>query len=360
MDERTARLAFNLTPGIGPARLRALIEHCGSAGAAWAAGPADWRAAGLDRRAIETLGAAKAGLDLAAAEASIAAAGLRMLLTEDEAYPELLRQIHDPPPLIYVRGTLLPADRWAVAVVGTRAPTHYGREAARRLAGELAAAGVTIVSGLALGVDAIAHRAALECHGRTFAVLGCGLATVYPAQHRELADRIAGQGALISEYPPGAAPLAGNFPARNRVISGLALGTLVVEAGARSGALITAQFALEQNREVFAVPGSIFSPASDGPNQLLVEGATLARTVDSILEQLQLGAAAVQQEMQLLVPETPEEAALLAGLSGAPRHIDELGRACGLPAAVVAATLSMMELKGMARHIGGMLYVAGR
>lgn len=360
MDERTAYLAFNLTPGIGPARLRALIDHCGTASAAWAAGPGDWQAAGLDRRAVAALRESRATLDLPAAEEAIAAAGLRVLLAGDETYPALLRQIHDPPPLIYVRGALLPADRWAVAVVGTRAPTHYGKEAARRLAGELAAAGVTIVSGLALGVDAIAHRAALECNGRTFAVLGCGLSAIYPAQHRELAERIAGQGALISEYPPGAAPLAGNFPARNRVISGLALGTLVVEAGARSGALITAQFALEQNREVFAVPGSIFSPASDGPNQLLAEGAALARTVDSILEQLQIGAAAVQQELRLELPATPEEAALLARLSAAPSHIDELGRACGLPAAVVAATLGMMELKGMARHIGGMLYVAGR
>ena len=360
MDERSAYLAFNQTPGIGPSRLRALVEHCGSAAAAWQARPDDWRAAGLDRRSVEALVKSRGSLDLAAEWRAIEAIGARVVVLDDAEYPALLRQIEAPPPLLYVRGSLVEADRWAVAVVGTRNATPYGREVAARMAGELAAAGVTVVSGLALGIDAIAHRVALEHGGRTIAVLGSGVGAVYPAQHQGLADRICEQGALVSEYAPTAAPLGGNFPARNRLISGLALGTLVVEAGERSGALITVQFALEQGREVFAIPGSILSRASDGPNQLIVEGATPVRAVQGILAQLNLSQAAAQQEIAAVVAETPAEAALLPLLSGEPTHIDILGRESGLLASDVAATLGLMELKGMVRQVGAMHYVLAR
>jgi DNA processing protein len=360
MDERSAYLAFNLTAGIGPNRLRALIDYCGSAPAAWQASADDWRAAGLDRRSIEALHKAHDRLDLAAEWRAIEAAGLQVILLNDASYPPLLRQIEAPPPLLYVRGTLVDTDRWAVAVVGTRNATPYGREVTYKIAGDLASAGVTVVSGLALGIDAIAHRAALDRSGRTLAVLGSGLGTIYPPQHRGLADEIAGQGALISEYAPTSAPLGGNVPARNRLISGLALGTLVVEAGERSGALITVQFALEQGREVFAIPGSILSRASDGPNQLIVDGATPIRSVEQLLAQLNLNQAVAQQAIAAIVPDTPTEAALLPLLSGEPTHIDVLGRSSGLGAAEIAATLGLMELKGMVRQIGGMQYVLAR
>lgn len=360
MDERTAYVAFNLTPGIGPNRLRGLVEYCGSALAAWNASADDWRAAGLDRRSIDALHKAHSRLDLAAEWRAIEATGARVVILDDPDYPVLLRQIEAPPALLYIRGSLVDADRWAVAVVGTRNATPYGREVAYKLAGELASAGISVVSGLALGIDAIAHRAALERGGRTLAVLGSGLATIYPPQHRALAEHITEQGALISEYAPTSAPLGGNFPARNRLISGLSLGTLVVEAGERSGALITVQFALEQGRDVFAVPGSILSRASDGPNQLIVEGATPVRTVDSILAHLNLSQAVAQQEIAVIVPDTPAEAVLLSLLGSDPAHIDVLGRSSGLGAAEVAATLGLMELKGMVRQVGSMHYVLAR
>ncbi len=360
MDERSAYLAFNLTSGIGPNRLRALVDYCGSAVAAWEASADDWRAAGLDRRSIEALHKTHGRLDLAAEWRAIEAAGLRVIMLDDPEYPPLLRQIDAPPPLLYVRGTFIDTDRWAVAVVGTRNATPYGREVTYKIAGDLASAGVTVISGLALGIDAIAHRAALDRSGRTLAVLGSGLGTIYPPQHRALADEITMQGALISEYAPTSAPLSGNFPARNRLISGLALGTLVVEAGERSGALITVQFALEQGRDVFAIPGSILSRASDGPNQLIVDGATPIRSVEQLLAQLNLNQAVAQQEIAAIVPDTPAEAALLPLLSGEPTHIDVLGRSSGMAAAEISATLGLMELKGMVRQVGGMHYVLAR
>lgn len=360
MNERDAYLAFNLTPGIGPTRLRQLVEYCGSAVIAWDAKADDWRAAGLDRRTIEALHKSHASLDLAAEWRAIEAIGARIVILGDDEYPALLRQIDSSPPLLYVRGTLLETDRWAVAVVGTRNATPYGREVTHKIAHDLASAGITVVSGLALGIDSIAHRAALEAQGRTIAVLGSGIGSVYPPQNQAIAERICEQGALLSEYAPTVAPLGGNFPARNRLISGLALGTLVVEAGERSGALITVQFALEQGRDVFAIPGSILSRASDGPNQLIIDGATPVRTVQNILAQLNLNEAAAQQEIAAIIPETPAEAALLPLLSGEPTHIDVIGRASGLKAYEVAATLSLMELKGMVRQIGGMQYVIAR
>ena len=360
MDERSAYLAFNLTPGIGSQRLRSLVAFFGSASEAWHAPADELRAAGLDKRSIAAVQKAQQSLDLEAEWAAIDAIGTRVILLDDAEYPPLLRSIEAPPMLLYVRGDVLEADRWAIAIVGTRNATTYGKEVTRMLASELAKAGITVVSGLAVGIDSIAHRTALAHNGRTLAVLGSGLRNIYPAQHQGLAEDIVAQGALISEYAPTSVPLSGNFPARNRLISGLALGTLVIEAGAQSGALITAQFALEQGRDVFAVPGSILSRMSDGPNQLIVEGATPVRSVESILNHLNLSNAITQQEISAIVPETPAEALLLPLLSREPRHIDELGRTSGLLAADVSATLGFMELKGMVRHVGGMHYVITR
>lgn len=353
-------LGFNLVPGVGPARLARLIERCGSVEAAWRADAFDLAAAGLDARSSAALVAAQQQLDLEAELARVTRAGVQLLTLEDRAYPALLREAPGAPPLIYVHGELLEVDHWAVAVVGTRAPTVYGREATVRLARALAEAGITVVSGLALGVDAVAHTAALDAGGRTLAVLGSGVDQPYPERNRRLAERIVRQGALISDYPLGTKPVAANFPPRNRIISGLSRGTLVVEAGLRSGALITVEFALEQGREVLAVPGPIFSPQSAGPHRLIRDGAMLVAGVDDLLEALQATTAQVQREARSELPDDPTEARLLEVVGYTPQHADELGRAAQLTPAAAAATLTILELKGFVRQAAPMQYVRVR
>jgi DNA processing protein len=259
-----------------------------------------------------------------------------------------------------VKGELKPEDEWAVAVVGTRRASAYGREAARRLAGDLAANGVTVVSGLAWGIDSHAHRAALEAGGRTIAVLGHGLDQVYPPQNRKLAAEIVERGALVTEYGLGTRPEASNFPARNRIISGMSLGTLVVEAGTSSGALITADFAAEQGRDVFAVPGNIFARGATGTNRLIQQGAKLVLSVEDVLEELNLTMVSAFREAQEVVPANETESLLLEHLSEEPIHVDELGREVGLPISTVSSTLALMELKGLVRQVGGMNYVVAR
>ncbi len=353
-------LGFNLVPGLGPVRLARLVAHCGSLEQAWHADAVALAAAGLDARTSAALLAARERLDLDAELDRAARAGVRLLTIEDAAYPRLLREAPGAPPLLYVRGSLSAADDRAVAVVGTRSPTAYGREATRHLAGALAQGGITIVSGLALGVDAIAHTAALEAGGRTVAVLGCGVDRPYPERNRALAERIVARGALVSDYPLGTVPAAANFPPRNRIISGLSRGTLVVEAGARSGALITVEFALEQGREVLAVPGPIFSRQSEGTLQLIRDGAALVACADDVLNALDMRVSDLQHTAWAELPADPIEAAVLAQLSHEPRHIDELGRTAGLPAATVAATLALLELKGLARQAAPLQYVISR
>lgn len=350
-------LGFNLVPGVGPARLARLIAHCGSVEAAWRADALDLAMAGLDARSSAALLASRPRIDLDAELERAARAGVSLLTIEDAGYPSLLRAAPGAPPLIYVRGGLAAADDWAVAVVGTRSPTSYGREVAHRLSHDLALSGVTIVSGLAIGVDSIAHLAALDAGGRTIAVLGSGVDLPYPWRNRGLAERICAQGALISDYPLGARPAAANFPPRNRLISGLSLGTLVVEAGERSGALITVGFALEQGRDVFAVPGQIFSRQSVGTHRLLRDGAAIATAADDILAALNLGAAEVQRAARAELPADPGELALLERLSYEPQHVDLLGRAVGMAPAAAAAALAMLELKGLVRQAGPMEYV---
>ncbi|MBK9945281.1 MAG: DNA-protecting protein DprA [Kouleothrix sp.] len=360
MDNTRFYLGFNLVNGIGPARLDRLIDFCGSIEAAWRARPADVLAAGLDARSAHALRLAQRTVDLDTELERAAQAGIQLLTREHAAYPAVLAQIPAPPPLLYVRGRLAAVDAWSVAVVGTRSPTSYGKEAARRLAGDLAGAGVTVISGLAIGIDTLAHTAALEAGGRTIAVLACGADLVYPERNRALAEQICQAGAIISEFPLGAKPTPQMFPVRNRLISGLALGTLVIEAGISSGALITVDYALEQGRDVFAVPGSIFSKVSQGTNQLLRNGATIATSAQDMLEALNLNAATAQQEIQLAFPDDPAEAALLDLVSYEPQHIDELRRASGLAVADVSAMLAMMELKGLVRQAGALQYVRVR
>ncbi|MBI4769983.1 MAG: DNA-protecting protein DprA, partial [Chloroflexi bacterium] len=333
-------------------------SHFGDLETAWGADSLELARAGLDRRSLASLLALRKNLDLDAELARTA--GLGLLCWDDPGYPQLLLEIPNPPPLLYLKGQLTEADEWAVAVVGTRRATAYGREVARELSYQLAASGVTIVSGLARGIDSAAHMAALDAGGRTLAVLGCGLDRVYPSENARMAAAIARQGALLSEFAVGVPPESGNFPARNRVISGLTLGTLVVEAGEVSGALITAEMAAEHGRQVFVVPGSILSHASKGANRLIQDGAQLVRSADDILEALNLTRIHQHVEARAALPADPTESLLLSHLSAEPLHVDELRAQCGLPIGQVSGTLAMMELKGMVRQVGGMKYVLAR
>ena len=360
MDDIHYYLGFNLVNGVGPARLDRLVAYFGSLAEAWSAPAGDLALAGLDRRTIETLVNVRDKRDLVAEYDRISAGGVRLISRDDPAYPSLLRDVVGGPPLLYVRGTLTENDRWAVAVVGTRQASSYGRDVTRKLVADLVAAGVTIVSGLALGIDAVAHDAALAAGGRTLAVLGSGVDQIYPAANRRLGEALINQGALISEYPVGTLPVGANFPARNRIVSGLALGVLVVEAPTRSGALITVNFALEQGRDVFAVPGSIFSPRSEGTHHLIRDGAMLVTRAEDILEALNMQHAVEQQAIAAVVPETAEEITLLRLVEAEPRHIDAISRDSTLDHTTVSATLAMLELKGLVKQVGGMQYVLAR
>lgn len=357
VDERAYWIAFNRVAGIGPARLAALLEECGSIEAAWQAPIQSLRAAGLDRRSTENLLLARREIDPQAELKRVLAAGYCVFTWHDRHYPANLRSAPQPPPVLYARGEISPQDELAVAVVGTRQVSSYGREVAHLLGSELARHGVTVVSGLALGVDAIAHQAALDAGGRTLAVLGSGVDQIYPAKNRKLALQLIRQGALISEYSVGTKPEASNFPPRNRIISGLSLAVVVVEAGARSGALITARFAAEQGRDVFAVPGSILNPVSAGCNRLIQDGAMPIVSVDDLLERLQLARQVAQQEVRAAVPATPAEALILKHISSEPLHLDEIVRAAPMDTAEVSGLLAVMELKGLVRQVGGMQYV---
>jgi DNA processing protein len=350
-------LGFNLVKGIGPIKVRALLEHFGSLEAAWRANEASLRQAGLDRRATASLLKARAELDLEAELEKLDAENIQTLTWDDPAYPPRLLQIPDPPPLLYVRGQLSADDEWAVGVVGTRRASAYGRTVTQRIVTNLAANHMTIVSGLARGIDAEAHQAALKARGRTIAVLGCGLDLIYPPENRNMAREIIERGALVSEYPLGTRPEAKNFPPRNRIISGLSLGVLVVEAGERSGALITADYAAEQGRDVFVVPGNLFVRSSAGCNRLIQDGARLVTGAEDILEELNLTMVVQQAQVRAAVPETETEAQLLEYLSQEPLHVDELCRQVALPIAQVSSNLALMELKGMVRQVGGMNYV---
>jgi len=353
-------VGFNLVNGVGPVRFRRLLDFFGNAQEAWHADSSSLLQAGLDARTVEAVLAVRAKVDLDREMERIAKRGIHLLTWDQPQYPRRLKDIPDPPPLIYVKGTLTDQDELAVGVVGTRRATLYGKEAATRLAGDLARHGVTVVSGLAKGIDTAAHRAALDASGRTIAVLGSGLDIIYPPENARLAAEIVEHGALVSVYPIGTQPEAGNFPPRNRLISGLSLGVIIVEAGESSGALITADYALEQGREVFAVPGNITSRMSRGTNRLIQQGAKLVMGVEDILEELNLTMVPEQLAMRELLPENATEAALLRHLSQEPTHIDEICQASGLPVAEVSAALTMMELKGLVRQVGGMHYVVAR
>jgi DNA processing protein len=354
-------VAFNRIPGLGSVRYRALISRFGKLSEAWRATRSELAEAGIGTAVARRIAEERAKIDPEAEMERLQAAGVTPLTLDDPRYPALLREIDDAPPVIHVRGEITEADALSVAVVGTRRPTPYGKQVAEELSHQLSSNGICIVSGLARGVDGIAHRAALSAGGRTLAVMACGLDMVYPPEHRRLANEVAERGAIISEQPLGTEPRGDFFPRRNRILSGLSLGVLLIEGDLKSGGLITANCALDQGRDVFAVPGSIFSSQSRGTNLKIAKGeARLVQRVEDILQELNLTMVPQQLEMQELVPATDTEADVLRHITKEPVHIDEVCRESGLPTATVSSVLAMMELKGLVKEIGGKSYVRAR
>ena len=360
IDPKAYWVGFNLVKGIGAVRLRNLIQHFGDVETAWHASPQEMRAAGLGPKLIETVQQVRAGVSLELVWERVHSLGIQVLTWEDEAYPRRLKEIDQPPPVLYLRGNLLPEDEWAVAIVGTRGITAYGRQVTAEITSVLARRGVTVISGLARGIDAEAHKAALNAGGRTLAVLGSGVDQIYPPEHRQLADQIIASGALMSDYAPGTPPDGVNFPPRNRIISGLSMAVIVIEAGERSGALITAEFAADQGREVFAVPGNINAPKSVGCNRLIHQGARPLLTPEDVLESLDLASFQQQRVARAVLPKDEVEARLLSVLTREPMHVDDIRARVDMPIEKVSATLALMELKGMVRQLGGMNFVAIR
>ena len=358
VDERLYWIGLNMVKGIGPKSFQSMLDHFGTAQAAWEASPGSLYDSGMQKKRIESLLNFRASIDLNKIWASIQEKNIKILIWNDENYPRRLRDIPQSPPVLYMRGEITPQDSWAVSVVGTRRITTYGRQVAEELGSGLARSGVTVVSGLARGVDSAAHSAALKAGGRTIAVMGCGVDQIYPPENRGLAAEIIENGAIISDYSIGTPPEANNFPPRNRIISGLSIATVVVEANRRSGALITADFALDQGRDVYAVPGNIFVPHSAGPNRLIQQGAFPLISVDDLLESLDLSMVTEHQTARQVLPSNAVEAVLFENLGFEPKHIDEIRQDVDMPIEDVSAALSLMELKGMVRKVGGMKYVS--
>jgi DNA processing protein len=356
-DDRAYWVLLCSVAGVGPIRFQKLLQVCGDARSAWRASDLNLATAGLERRTIDDIKRLRKTTTPEQMLERLHKLGITPVTLADADYPENLKPVADPPPVLFSRGAVLPCDGLAVALVGTRRATAYGRAVAERLATGLANQGVTVVSGLAKGIDTVAHTAAVRAGGRTIAVLGNGLDQVYPPENAALAARIvtSRQGAVVSEFAPGIPPDAVNFPRRNRIISGLSRLSVIVEAGERSGALITADFALEQGRDVLAVPGSIHSAESAGANALLKQGATPVTCVDDIL--LALGMSAEDDGVAHGMPDlAPSEATVWQVLDNQPRHVNELVLRLPMPVGTVSAALAMLELKGFARQAGPMLY----
>jgi DNA processing protein len=353
-------VGFNIVPGIGRVKFSQIENFFGKLENAWKAGPADFKQAGLDSNVIKAIETCREQTDLDAEMEKLERGAVKAYTYHDAEYPARLKEIYDYPPLIYVKGNFLPQDEWCLSVVGTRRATIYGRQVTEEIVADLAQNGITVVSGLARGIDTVAHRRALESGGRTIAIFACGLDTIYPGENTNLARSIIERGALVSEYPLGTKPKPDYFPRRNRIMSGMSLGVLVIEADESSGAIITAHIALEQDREVFAVPGSILSPMSRGTNTLIQEGAKLVRNCADILEELNLTVNARQMEMKEIIPASETESLLLKQLGTEPTHIDQICRNSGLPISSVSSNLAIMELRGMVKQVGAMNYVLAR
>jgi DNA processing protein len=353
--------AFNCVDGFGPQAFKKLAAGFASLGEAWK---------NTDTESLEQLGLTKKQIDNffqfrqknspEALFEELAKEKIEILTIKDEAYPSQLKEISSAPPVLYIRGDKNILNNKSIAIVGSRKFTEYGRRAGENLTKDLIRAGLTIVSGLALGIDGIAHRAALDAGGITAAVLGTGIddPTIYPREHFNLAQRIIeNEGALITEQPPRTPSLKQNFPARNRIMAGLALGTLVIEAAESSGSLITANFALEQNREVFAVPGDIFSPQSMGANSLIKRGAKMVTSAADILEEFSLSRSQPELPLKIFDPKTDEGKIIWKVLSNVPLHIDKISKLTKLETAAVSSVLGMMEIEDAVRDVGGKNYI---
>ena len=360
MNEKLYWVGFNLVKGIGAVRLRALQDHFGNLAQAWDATPDQLRECGLSARLVENIIQIRTSVDLEKYYETILSRDISVITNQDENYPARLKEIDQPPPVLYIKGELKQDDFWSVAIVGTRRVTAYGRQVTDELATYLAQNGVTVISGLARGVDAIAHQASVRAGGRTLAVFGCGVDRIYPPEHRNLADQITKQGALISDYAPGTPPDSSNFPPRNRIISGLSMAVVVIEAAETSGALITASFAGDQGRDVFAVPGNILAPQSKGTNRLIQQGAHPLLSGRDLLDSLNLTRVHEQHEARHIMPLDATEAKVFNVLGIEPLHVDEIRTQTGLAIESVSSALVMMELKGMVQQVGPMNYVAVR
>lgn len=358
MNERDAYIALNMMEKVGPVGVRSLVAALGSARAIFDAPREQLLAVrGMGSETVAALLEQRGSVEWEAEQARAAEKRVRILTPLDQEYPRRLLEIHDPPLALYVFGSLQERDKHAIGVVGTRHPTHYGRETTARLSGQLARCGMTIVSGLAEGVDTAAHQAAIDAGGRTLAVLGGGLDCLYPASNRDLALRVAEQGAVMSEFPLGRRPDRTTFAIRNRIVSGLSMGLLVVEAGSKSGALITVRAALDQGRPVFAVPGRIDSPASVGTNGLIKQGAQLVTDADDVLSAFEYLAPALGRTPAPADGPRPvltdSERRVVEALHDGPQDVDAVIRTTGLAAGDVGSLLIMLEMKKMVRLLPG-------
>ena len=353
--------AFNLIYQVGSVRMRKLLNYFPDLETAWRANLSEIRASGIEEPVAMKILESRAKIDPEAEFARLSDLSIQIITFHDPEYPKILKEIPNPPMVLYVLGQLLPQDETALAIVGTRKFSPYGKQVTEDIARDLVRAGLTVVSGLALGIDALAHKAAVFYGGRTIAVLASSVDNIYPASNRMTAEKILeGRGAIISEMPLGTPPLKHFFPHRNRIISGLSLGTIVIEAASDSGSLITAHHALEQNRQVYAIPGSIYNPVSIGPNNLLKMGAKPVTRVSDILEDLNLNS--IQQELisSEVIGDNPEEEKILKLLTRQPQHFDELAKKITLPSSTIAATLMILEMKGKIKNLGANQYVLAR
>ncbi|MDF1740824.1 MAG: DNA-processing protein DprA [Verrucomicrobiales bacterium] len=370
MNSTDAFLALNLLPGIGPIRVRRLLERFRAPERILMAAPGELtQTPGIGPEMASQIARWEEVIDLPEEKRRMEDHGISALTLDDDDYPAALREIHDPPFLLFIKGTILPRDSAALGVVGSRRMTHYGREQARKMSFQLAAAGFTIVSGLARGIDTAAHEAALAAEGRTIAVLGSGIGNVYPAENQALADRISENGAVISEFPVLYVPDKQSFPLRNRIVSGLSQGLLVVEAPVRSGSLITANQALEQGRSVFAVPGPVDRPNSEGCHRLIQQGATLVCSAEDIITELDSGMSSLnltfdEPETAQKRESTPKsnaptpdvselEQKILEELALGESTIDHLAETTGFPVGAVSAALLQLEMKCLIKQLPG-------
>ncbi|MFA7662405.1 MAG: DNA-processing protein DprA [Patescibacteria group bacterium] len=355
-------LGFSLIDVVGAKRFKQIYAHFNDLELAWQASTGEFIRAGFSEKLASQIVAQRNKINLDEQLERLNRLKINFITLESPEYPALLKQIYDPPFVIFYKGTLNSIqDEFCLAVVGSRKFSPYGKQITQDIVSNLAKNKITIVSGLALGIDALAHQTTVEAKGRTIAVMGCGLDQIYPAVNYNLAQQILNSfGALISEYPPGVGPLRFNFPMRNRIISGLSLGTLVIEAGEESGSLITAKSALDQNREVFAVPGNIYSTTCQGTNDLIKQGAKMVTSAQDILETLNLKQVTAEITSRQILPDSPEEAKVLEHLSAEPTHVDKLLQLSQLSSAQLNATLTMMEIKGKIKNLGGSNYVLAR